>query len=174
MTATNKILLKILLRFLSFVLILDIVIKIFPTYPYGSAGQFILIVTELGRIVVLLILVNLGSLFKTRPYSSLSILFLSCIVLGSFARATNFPLFDYIVFSGLIGLSGTYTIHYLGKTHKVTLDLLKLLWVYVFSINAFVFTEHLPYQELSKIAEAVLLLAVYSDFAYNKLRSHHS
>ena len=134
-------------------------------------GYYTQLAIGLGRLGGIILLLQQGTLIKTRPFFQLILFFLGIATVGALFTIQGWPYNNIILVTGLLGVPTIYTIRFIKKQDKERLDFLKILWVSIFYIGTTFKLEHWPLgKELISI-EGFLFLIMFLDFANQQFRT---
>ncbi len=137
-------------------------------FSYTVAITITSVLGGAGRMGGMFMMLNNGSLKKQWLFS-VSILILAAVALiGLLFKITHAPQADMLITIGFIGIAFIYVIHFLRKSNKGSLDILKVIWVIVMSVTLLFTVRHMNFRTGLKIVEGLCFLALFSVFAYTK------
>lgn len=133
--------------------------------------KIIIALEQLGRLAVLLFMVQNGSLIKSKVLLTATISFIIVIVIGALFKIQHWSNGNELFSLGFIGLTATYLFHFFKKPVKELFDYLKLAWIIFYSATAILTIDHFQYSWEMRQFEVVFFLVMYFDFVYLQLRS---
>ena len=115
------------------------------------------------KIAAILLIIQDGTLFKSKVYRNIFIPCVLLVILGAGWKILHWAFADILFLSGFTIITVAYTAWFIQKQPKVSLDFLKWAWVLSTSI-ALVFTVfhrpgNAPLKQLCNVFLLVLLLA---------------
>lgn len=93
------------------------------------------------------------------------------LVVGALAKIQHWPLGGILLNAGLVMVPFAYLIHFLRKTAKHLPDVLKLLWVLLYSLSALLVLQHIITRDGTYHIPEVLIILLYAALLLSHLRA---
>jgi hypothetical protein len=119
----------------------------------------------IGRLGGIILILQNGTLTKTRPFFQFILFLLGITILGGLFKILHWPYNNAILLSGLFGVPTVYAIRFFKKLNKKRLDILKFLWLTTLYIAAIFKIEHWPFGNELLTIEGILFVLLFMDFS---------